>query len=347
MENAPAFRRSAFFEARFAGQLKPDGRIRDMYESMGTWRRLARSVISYLPKLGLLSVPNQRPFGLSAVMRVQDEVEWIDPALKSLLGTVDEIVVLDHGSMDGTWEYLQSIQAQMGEMLVLERMPLEARLLDVSNRALELSRFNWILAWDGDFIANTIGPHRLAEIRPRLESLQKEKRYTIVFLQLINLVGDLFHVWWRIPLHREPYLRTYSPGLRYVQQANGNEAILVPKCYRIISWFDIRLFHVNVKSARRMLIRWFLDEWEREENRQSFSSIEKLVEKRVTEDWGFESVRAAERFLVNEFCKELVPYDPSRYGDYPPLLQEQLQNPKYRVINNAQGDPIARSDTVE
>ncbi|MBM3301419.1 MAG: hypothetical protein FJY85_15880, partial [Deltaproteobacteria bacterium] len=116
--------------------------------------------------------------------------------------------------------------------------------------------------------------------------------------------------------------------------------------YRIMTCFDIRVFHVNVKSARKMLDRWFLNKWEKQENREMFPSLDEFIKRHVTSSWGLGSIEEAERFIVNEFCKELVPYDPSLYGDYPTLLKERLHDPKYRVIYNAHGEPVGRNDTV-
>ena len=48
-----------------------------------------RKILSYAPVLGLVPHPSRRPQGISAVVRVKNEEEWIEPCLLSVSDAVD------------------------------------------------------------------------------------------------------------------------------------------------------------------------------------------------------------------------------------------------------------------
>lgn len=86
---------------------------------------------------------------LSLVMIVRNEEATLSRCLESVARLVDEIVVLDTGSTDGTIEVARRFGARIGEYTWNDHFA-EAR-----NAALELSRTDWNLVLDGDeYITN-------------------------------------------------------------------------------------------------------------------------------------------------------------------------------------------------
>jgi len=81
---------------------------------------------------------------LSACMIVRDEIDCLEACLDSLAPWVDEIAILDTGSVDGTWELVQVRAHQKAQIAWPEHFA-EAR-----NQALELATGDWVLVVDAD-----------------------------------------------------------------------------------------------------------------------------------------------------------------------------------------------------
>ena len=120
-----------------------------------------------------LSDTSQRK-GLSAMVRVRNEEEFLYPAVKSIVDCVDELVLIDNLSTDRSPSILEMIRREYFGKAVLERYPHEVR--KVGRESWELSSsegaessphlsanyYNWCLArctgpyvlkWDGDMVA--------------------------------------------------------------------------------------------------------------------------------------------------------------------------------------------------
>jgi hypothetical protein len=81
---------------------------------------------------------------LSACMIVRDEIDCLEDCLDSLAPWVDEIAILDTGSVDGTWELVQ-VRAHQKAQIVWPDHFAQAR-----NQALELATGDWVLVVDAD-----------------------------------------------------------------------------------------------------------------------------------------------------------------------------------------------------
>jgi hypothetical protein len=62
-------------------------------------------------------------------------------------------------------------------------------------------------------------------------------------------------------------------------------------------------------------------------------------------DYGVSDLSEGEKIIVKKLCQKLIPYDKQRYGDYPELLKDELENPKYRVVYK-DGKIIGRNDVL-
>jgi hypothetical protein len=81
---------------------------------------------------------------LSAAVIVKDEAEHLDACLTSLRGLVDEIVVVDTGSRDG------SVAVAEGHGAVVAHEPWQGDFATPRNRGLDLATGDWILYVDAD-----------------------------------------------------------------------------------------------------------------------------------------------------------------------------------------------------
>jgi len=289
--------------------------------------RFLRKIASIGPPVGLVSRPT-RPLNISVIMRVKDEKDWIKPSIQSIKSIADEIVIIDNGSTDGTWQILEEIVSLEKGLIKLWRRP-DLDHCSLSNFALENTTFRWVFRWDGDMVAHTSGKYSISKLRERILSLDP-RRYYLVYLRHINLSGDLFHQDPKEMVHIEEYIHTFSESARYVHP-KAFEAIKVPKYYRILFWYEPYSFHVNIKPARRMLLRYFWADWMELKDYQKFPSLEDYVNDKVEGAFGTNSWTEAQTICIQRDCSDYIPYDHEIFVPYPDLLKPYLENPKYRL----------------
>ena len=290
--------------------------------------RLVRTSFSFFPRLFFTS-SHKRPRGISVMMRVKDESDWIRPSIESIKGIADEIIIVDNGSSDGTYEILKEIASEEKGLIKLWRKP-DLSHCDLSNFALEQISFRWVFRWDGDMIAHTSGDYNIINLRERLLSLNLE-RYYLIYLRHINLSGDLFHQDPKEMVHIEEYIHSFLEKARYIHPGRF-EAVKVPKYYRPLFWYEPYSFHVNVKPARRMLLRYFWEDWMELKDYVRYPMLEDYVDEKIKHEFGTDSLAEAERLCVKRVCGDFIRYDPKIFGAYPDLLKPYLERPKYKLI---------------
>lgn len=293
--------------------------------------RCVRSILSLAPQLNLMQFP-QRPPGISIYMRIKDEADWIAASIESIRGIADEIVAVDNGSTDGTYEILQDLAESDSALIRLWRRS-ELHQCDLSNFALEQTSFRWVFRWDGDMIAHTTGEHSIDKLRMSILALNPRRHY-LIYLRHINLSGDLFHQDPKEMVHIEEYIHTYSPSAHFVHPGRF-EAIKFPLYYRPLFWYEPYAFHVNVKPARRLLLRYFWEDWMERKEYERFPTLEGYVAARIESVFGTSRMEEAQAICLQRMLKDHIPFDTGRFGPYPELLKPFLEKPKYRIMYEA------------
>ncbi len=289
--------------------------------------RFLRYVASTASLVGLIS-PSVRSLGISVIMRIKDEADWVEPSVESIKGIADEIVIVDNGSTDGTNELLTTIASKEKGFIRLFRQP-NLDHCSLSNFALEKTTFRWVFRWDGDMVAHTSGDYNISKLRDRILSLDS-RRYYLIYLRHINLAGDLFHQDPNEMVHIEEYIHTFSEKARYVHPGRF-EAVKFPKYYQPLFWYEPYSFHVNVKPAHRMLLRYYWEDWMELKDYTRYPTLEDYVNERIEKDFGTSSWQEAQRLCVKRVCQNYIPYDPNIFGPYPELLKPYLKNSKYSL----------------
>jgi glycosyltransferase involved in cell wall biosynthesis len=322
-----------------------------------------RSVWSLAPLAGLVARPDDRPNGVSAVVRVRGEEEWLEPCLRSIEGFADEILVLDNGADPVTAGTLTRLREVLGPRLRIERCP-ELDLVALSNRGLEAARRRWVIRWDADFVARTDGEHDIGRLREFLLALDP-RRYHAVYLPAVEVAGDLAHQFPDRRVRRDGAVHTASPHARYVAVARDLplaslpypdrvlregpslrvrfESIRLPRYYRVHTWEAASYMHVDVKSRRHMLLRHFWLEWYRAAANGPSMTLEAYALAQAADRGHTASPAAAADALVARYCAGLVPFDAARCGPYPAALRPYLERPRYRV-EYADGRAVGRSE---
>jgi glycosyltransferase involved in cell wall biosynthesis len=290
--------------------------------------------------------PARRPQGITAVVRVKNEEEWVEPCLVSVAAAVDEMVVVDNGSTDRTPEILAGLARTLAPKLRLFARPALDHV-DLSNFALEQATFRWALKWDGDFVARTRGPYAITGLRERILALPVHRHHH-VRLTCVELLGDLWHQFPGWELRREPFVSTLSPTFRFVRVArtlavdalHGSATILrdpgapvtirfedvkVPLHYEVIRWDEPYFFHLQVKKPRRMYLRDCWADWaENPELQARFASLEDYGLHRARQAWGVGSLDEAAELYMARIRDRLVPYSVEKFGEHPDVLKPYL-----------------------
>jgi hypothetical protein len=313
--------------------------------------RLVRSVVSLAPLVHAVPRPPRRPEGVSALVRVAGDEEWIEPCLTSLAEFADEILLLDHGAAPVTRMRLDALPSALAAKM--RRLDCAgADLPEVANRGLAECRFRWAFLWDADLVARTAGPAAITALKRFLAGLDP-RRYHLVNVRTVELAGDLCHRFPDLPERYDPHVFTAGGPARYVWRAHrvapdrapiayrplrGGAAshfeirydtLETPKYYRVHRWRERSLFHVNVKSARRSLLRHFWLEWLAS---GAVEGLEAYTRRRVRDWWGIDDLAAAAARFMEEYCRHLVRVDEAAIGGYPPALLPYVERASYRVV---------------
>lgn len=305
------------------------------------------NTLCYLPYIGLISKPSRKN-GISVMIGTKDEEEWIGLNLESLKDFADEIVVID-SSADRTPEIIEKVASEYNLNLRLIRYEVDdwvktQKHAEIWNIGLRNTSFRWVLLWEGDFIA-----------KKSIMNLKKEvlclspNIYHVIPLPVVNLGGDIFH--WSGKLNLESRLYTYSDDFIYADRGRFEDPC-VPFYYKPSYKYILRRhYHIlhmgSLKNARRLLFRQFWTDWRELRDYDTFPKLDDYVMYRIKRDWGMDDIEEASRYYVNEIlCKSLVPYDKNQFGEYPELLKQELENPRYKVIYK-NGEIVGRNDTLK
>jgi hypothetical protein len=305
-----------------------------------------RKILSRASVLGLAPRPGGRPLGVSAIVRVKNEEEWIEPSLLSVSDAVDELVVVDNGSTDRTPEILARLSRALSPKVKLFFRP-GLDHVDLTAFALAQASFRWALKWDGDFVARTTGPCAIRHLRERVLTLPPARHFH-VRLTCVELMGDLWHQCPGWELRHEPFASVLSPGLRVVRVSRVLDApppgwprilrdpgapfpihfedVAVPLYYEVLQWPEPYFFHLQVKNPVRMYLRDCWSDWAENPRLQGrFASLEDYALQRAQGAWTVGTLQEAADAYMARVRDLLIPYSVERFGEHPRILAPYLE----------------------
>jgi len=137
--------------------------------------------------------------GLSAMLRLANEEEWIKPAVESIIDWHDEIICTLQCSKDNTESILRSFNSPK---IKIYHYPFKSwpngpghdKQIKNSvhnnayfyNWSLSLTTRQWVSKWDGDMVAHDW-------LGSRIHAIINEDKYYLIYLCGINIVHDLIH----------------------------------------------------------------------------------------------------------------------------------------------------------
>lgn len=288
--------------------------------------------------------------GITAVVSARNE-EYILPfCLKSLVGIVDQVVLIDNGSDDSTLRVMKDFKAEFGDKVEVDILEMPGALLgDCRNAGLDAMRYKWHLRWDADMVCRTSGPSDMKQIR----ELIKNDRPRTIQLPRTNLRGDFHHTRHALAIDPgEPILMRFGRDIKYVEYGKF-DVIRVPFYYSIVK--DDRRFYFHcegLKSDENMIYRRQYFEWRELFNSYADAERPERVKdfELYKEDWCKQEFGTTEklalRWRFNRMdCYRLRPVDKELFGDYPAVMVPEMEsdNPQYKITRK-DGKPYFRID---
>jgi glycosyltransferase involved in cell wall biosynthesis len=288
-----------------------------------------RGALSNLPKLKIVAKPIRKD-GIAFLIPVKNEERWIKPCLLSIIDVADEIIVVDSSTEDKTTEIVGSLAKQHDKIKHI-RFYWEGNNAIVLSRhiALMSTQSKWIFDWEADQIVKT---EDLLVWVDRLKRLDKNKYY-MIDLPRLNFTCDLQHLYKPSPLGYQGRIFTWSPQLRYIldQRWNrGQERLAgdsiwgqrLPPWYALLRWHEPYIYHLNIKSPKRMLERTYWENYMK--NSEGYKTLEEYAKYRVSKQ-NMTMEQAQEKFMSG-ILENTVPYDKEKYGELPESLQKIVGN---------------------
>ncbi|MDG6220370.1 MAG: glycosyltransferase [Candidatus Thermoplasmatota archaeon] len=279
-----------------------------------------------------LPSPEEIPLGISVVMFVKNEEDWISMALDSVSVIADEMIILDNGSDDLTFDIVCEYKRNHPDLDITIIKNANNNHCEMLNDLFSHAKYRYRLIWAGDFVARTSGKQSIMELKEWIKSLDHSKYYAIRY-PVINFAGD----WRHMRKGRETGMGDYYIWTNTTQSYACWEgkwvSMKIPFFYTKIDFMDFTVFHAcEVKPKKRFLYRHYWDQWGECIDKERWPTIESYMLDHIKEDWGADDVEAAADEYMKQRYQDLVAYDVERFGPYPELLKDELENPTYKVI---------------
>lgn len=128
-----------------------------------------------------------REDGISVIVAVRNE-PWLEPAIFSIKGVADEIIIVDSSTIDIS----RTINKFKDAGLNVKYVHTPPDYSEQIAKAISLSKKRWILRWDGDCVAYTSGKRDIKDLRGIISKLDRSTYHSIEF-KLLQIYGDFFH----------------------------------------------------------------------------------------------------------------------------------------------------------
>jgi glycosyltransferase involved in cell wall biosynthesis len=284
---------------------------------------------------------SKRINGISVMIRVKNEEDWVGKSLKSIERFADEVIIIENNSDDKTIEKIKEIMTDYAIPIKLYQDKTND-ICELSNKALSCTSFRWIFRWDADFIAYISGRRNIINLRNYLLSLPN--KFYLFYPITISFAGDLLHVKKNNEFHSEGYIHTFHKKLKYIKKGRF-EVLKVPLFYKIKRIHEIYFVHIgSAKPQERLLYRSFWLYWLKANKNGKYPKINDYIKEQSKINWDSISLTEITKKEVEEIIKSnLVKYDENEFGEYPLLLKKTINNLPFKIIYK-NGKPFSRSD---
>lgn len=284
----------------------------------------------------------------------KDEEYSLKFCLESLTHFADQIICVDNGSTDKTLQIMEEFkQGNQGgkDIIVIDAKGLN--LPEARNLGLKRVSRKWLLNCGGDFVFHTTGDLDAKKLFSKLTKTRLRKSFR---LGHVNLWGDLRHTsrLFKVFTLGEYYLVRFNRRVRFVEHGRF-DYLKFPRYYSRLVIDKPVFFHLNsLKSDFRLMYRNCYFDWREKLGREGasvretddLSDFKRFEERWRSERFDTSDVRSVKfRFQRQMAVAHYIKYDPSRYGDYPEVLEQALakDDSRFKVMYRDE-EPITRID---
>lgn len=237
-----------------------------------------------------------RKSGLSAMIRLGNEQEWIRSCIESIYNLFDEIVCTLQCSTDNTYKILQQFE---GEKLKIYHYPFKSypngqghdkqakgsvyERAYFYNWSLALTTYKWVSKWDGDMVAHDW-------LDTKVKAIIEQNKYDVICMAGTNIVHGLEYKSKIKPsTANEPRFFNVFPGVYYFSGkmcedichpsfkrgegfGNGKNMVMGTKSYKITKHGYLHFKHA--KQIESATMAW-PEDWQKSEH---FKRINKYEE---------------------------------------------------------------------
>lgn len=144
---------------------------------------------------------------VSAAIIVKDSIRCIDRCLDSVLNAVDEIVVVDTGSTDGTLEVLERYAEKYADKVKVYNFEWVGDFSAARNYSLSKVTSSWVFVVDADDVLPEEEAPKVRQIIAEMDAKNCKAVFDIIYDNTVG--GQIVHT---IP---EGYVRLFPSELRY------------------------------------------------------------------------------------------------------------------------------------
>lgn len=249
---------------------------------------------------------------VASVICTWDEARMAPLAIESTKDFVDEYIVVDAGSVDGTRKVINECADRWDLKISIYDKP-DMRLRFARMFAIEQTDADWILIQDGDEIFHTDGPNSIHNLRTMLD------KENVVYRAPMNyLYRDLLHTQKK---------KTRLPGHMFLYHNNGTFSLRPAKRdlpgYKgnLVNLEKVYKFNCNVKSPKRMFLRNHWYDWSKTDAHETYT-IEEFVRRKLDVP---DLTPVIEEWYNKRMGENLVRYDETKYGYYPKVIREYIE----------------------
>lgn len=279
------------------------------------------------PVVGYLVRAGKETFCAGVVAR--NEGSFLEASVESLVDVVDEVLIVENGSIDETVEVAQTLALKHSKVRLI-RLPADTLLATARNTIDNETHCDWILWWDADFIAwseQDSSKHSLAQL---LSLVRKQSSYNQVLYGGPN-TGPNFDLTMRAKpfqgttgdtqITRKGFMRFevkeyidtryYTEPQRTIYLNNPSQPFLL---------------HLDkVKPLARMILRDLVYQFEVDaaNSRRDDNTFRSWI---LSKHPNF-SLNIAKDWLLKSMAEGVGPYDFTTYGAHPSILKPYIEKP--------------------